>query len=67
MIQEKVFCGSKIEGRIRASLQALVQMLDTPDKLWSQVCDETRALVNENRDKRGAMERPVFKNKDSYL
>ena len=60
-------CGSKTEGRIGASLQALVAMLNTPEKLWIDVCQETKELVNRNRDKRGAMERPVFKSKDSYL
>ena len=38
MIQEKVFCASKTEGRIKATLLSLNQMLGTPDKLWSAVC-----------------------------
>ena len=67
MIQEKVFCASKTEGRIKAFLLALNQMLNTPEKLWCNVINETRDLVNRNRQNRGAMDRPVFKSKDFYL
>ena len=37
------------------------------EALLTNTTGETKEMVNVNRDKRGAMDRPVFKSKDSYL
>lgn len=67
MIQEKAFTASKTQGRIKACLLALNQMMKAPDKPWAVVIQETKDLVMRKRQERGAMEKPVFKNKDLYL
>jgi len=41
-------------------------MLD-PSKRWLDLVEETRRMVEEGRDARGAMDKPVKKKKEDYI
>ena len=38
-----------------------------PEKTYQIIVQETKDLVMKSREKRGAMDKPVFKSKDFYL
>lgn len=41
-------------------------MLD-PNRRWLELVEDTRRMVEEGRDARGAMEKPVKKKKEDYI
>lgn len=48
-------CADKVQGAQQVSIAVLKKFHD-PNKLWIELVDETKKMILEQRDVRGAME-----------
>jgi hypothetical protein len=56
-IKERIECADKVQGKQQLSI-AVLRKLHDPNKKWLDLVDETKKMVLEEREQRGAMDQP---------
>jgi len=66
MAYTSLACVNKVHGRHVCAVDILKLMFGN-DMKWLELVDNTKQMVLDERDRRGAMDKPVLKKKDEYL
>ena len=61
----RVFAENHKQGARLASLIILSQLFGS-ETFWTVLVNKTSQMVEDNRQKRGAVERPILKTRDEY-